>query len=176
MSTPNRTASFAAITQELLSRLRLRLTALYAAQDPQVIIDGTFVRLVVAPGPDDAPYKAERGLHVVVYPPQPSDGGGRYDKKVSREVVVHVVSESLLDQVGSDEAACLAHLGLEEVTIDALVNSHPDFTPAEVGTAVNVRWKGGAQPEQRLVRVDTGLVASSLAFDVQYAFPFSVRT
>lgn len=174
MATPHRTAAFATILTQLVNRLRLVLGRVDPdTGDPS--IDDTYVRVVIAPNPDYAPYRAEEGVQLVVYPPEPAAGGGRYDKKVQREVVVHVISSSLLDLAGTDPIACTAHLTLEDTVIDAVTSFHP-LVKSSPGTAVNVRWKGGAQAQHRMVKVDQSLVVSSLAFDVTYAQPFTIPT
>jgi len=165
MPTPHRSASFATIAQNLVSRLE---TVLNRASG-----DG-YVRLVVAPNPDWSPYRAENGVHVVVYPPSPNPAAGRYDTKVQRDVVIHVISESLSDVGGRDDIATLAHIVLEEKVIDAVKDLYP--ASPHTGTAVMVRWKGGAAQQQRLMTKDAGLVVSSLAFEVTYAFPFTVTS
>lgn len=161
MSTPHRSTSFADILDTIVDRLA---GALGRSRS-----DG-YVRIVLAPSPEDAPYRAEEGVHVVVDPPQPS-GNGRYDTKVRRDVTVFVVSSNLSDTGGRDDLAALAHVRLEERVIDAVKDLYP-ASPA-VGTAVQVQWKGGARP-QRMVRADTSLVVSSVVFEVTYAFPFTV--
>lgn len=174
MATPHRTAAFSAILTQLVNRLRLVLGRV----DPDTgdpAIDDTYVRVVIAPNPDYAPYRAEEGVQLVVYPPEPASGGGRYDKKVRREVVTHVVTSNLLDLAGTDPIACTAHLTLEDSVIDAVTSFHPSVE-ATPGTSVNVTWKGGAQAQHRMVKQDQSLVISSLAFEVVYAQPFTIPT
>lgn len=167
MATPHRTASFSAILQQLV----VRLNTVLGRTEP----GDTFVRVVIAPTPDFTFYRAEPGVHLVVYPPAPAvPGSGRYATKVQREVLVHVVSLNLSDMAGSDLIACLAHLDLEDQVVDAIVNFHPDVV-ATPGTAVNVRWKPGAQQQHRMTKQgDAGEVYSSLAFDITYAHPFTI--
>jgi hypothetical protein len=160
-TTPNRSASFANCVRSVL--LRLRQLTTHA------------VRLVVAPSPDYAPYKAELGYHVVVYPAQPqSVGGGRYGTKVKRDVVVHVVTENLSDYAGSDEIAALAHLDVEDQVINAVVDNNREHTAEMIGPAVNIVWKQGGVPPSRLMKVDAGLVVSAIPFEVLYAQPHTI--
>lgn len=164
MSTPNRSASFAAVLPVVAARLRKVLNK----------PDG-YVRLVVAPNPEEWPYRAEEGVHVVCYPPTP-DGkcvSGRYATKVKRPVEVHVVSECLLDPAGRDDAAVLRHVALEEQVIDAVMDSHPLHTGDVTGPAVLVTWVGTGTPPRRPSKTDTALLHSVLLFEAAYAFPFT---
>lgn len=156
---PHRSTPFSSVAATIVSRLETRFERLAN--------DG-FVSLVVAPSPEFAPYRAEAGLHVVVMPPRPSDGGGKYDKKVSRSVVVYVYTQNSLDEAGSDRLACLAHLDAEDAVVDVMDRAVP------VGTAVQIKWVPGGSSSQRLMKTDAGLVVSSLVFDVTYAQPFTV--
>ena len=165
MSTAHRTVSFADVADTIVVRLEQRFGRTQG--------DG-FVRLVIAPLPEAAPYRAEAGVHVVVHPPQPNTTGGRYDTKVQRDVEVYVVTESLSDVGGRDDSAMLKHLVAEETVVDAMKDLYQPS--AATGGAVAIRWKGGAQGQHRLMRVDAGLVVSSLAFEVTYAFPFTTPT
>ena len=162
MPTPHRSVSFATVATDLVSRLELRFD-----RTPG---DG-FVRLVLAPSPELAPYRAEAGVHVVVYPPRPNPAGGRYDTKVVRLVEVFVVTSSLRDVGGRDDAASLAHLAMEETVVDAVRDLYPNGV---VGSAVQVRWVPGQERQARNVDRDVGLIRSSLTFEVTYAFPYTV--
>lgn len=159
MATPNRSASFSTIIAAILARIRT--------------VDANGTRLIVAPNPEFAPYRAEAGTHVVVYPPQPhSTGGGRCGTRVKRDLVIHVVTESLLDAAGNDELLTLAHLDREDAILDVVVDGKP--SAANVGPEVNTTWKPGAVPAHRLMKSDAGLVVSALQFEVLYAQPHTI--
>lgn len=168
MATPNRSAVFADVLDGLVSRLN-RILGREAGD--------TFVRVVIAPSPDLAPYRAEAGVHLIVLPPDPDpkSGGGRYGKKVVRTVLAYVKTESLLDQAGEDIAAVRAQLALEDQVIDAVDNFNPNLTAPEktAGGPVLIRWKPGGAQMARGVNTDTGLVGSVLAFEVEYAQAFT---
>jgi len=182
VATPNRSAAFSTILSQIVTRLNVVLGR-YAGTDA-IPVGDTYVRVVIAPSPDFAPYRAERGVHLVVYPPEPRvPGGGRYATLVQRELVIHVVTESLLDQAGVDGIAAATHLDTEDTVVVAVLYFLPPVLAATApvptpgpGTAVNVRWKGGAQQQHRMTQIDHGLVYSAVAFEISYAHPFTVPT
>lgn len=167
--TPNRSAGIAGILDGIIARLNRVL---------QKTAGDGYVRLVIVPNPDDGYFRAEEGVHVLVLPPEPTPHGGRYNMRVTRPVVVSIVTQCLLDAAGVDYQAALEHLTLEDKVIDAVTSGHPNFSADEKtsGGAVNIRWKPGGHQMTRRVRTDTGLVGSALAFEVEYAQPFTVTT
>lgn len=134
------------------------------------------VRVVIAPSPGDAPYRAEAGVHFLVgrAAPYTPSGAGRHAYRTRRTVYVAIVSECLLDVGGRDDEAVRRHLVLEDQVIDCVHDYHPDIPSADKPLAeVSIKWADAQNPE-RLVRTDEGLVSSVLGFEVIYRHPFDV--
>lgn len=134
------------------------------------------VRIVIAPSPGDAPYRAEQGVHFLIGRATPftPSGAGRHAYRVRRTVYVVVVTECLRDVAGRDEEAASDHLTLEDQVIDCVHDRHPSLPDTDkVLAEVSIKWADVQEP-QRLVRTDEGLVSSVLGFEVVYKQGFTV--
>lgn len=131
-------------------------------------LDRRLTRIVAQPLSAGPITLGEKGVHLFVGSPRPlaTSGAGRWGYKVERDVQAYVVSgPTLRDPGGRDDAAVLAHLAEERSVVDAIM----DFknTPSDIG-AIMVRWTAGGEIE-RHVKLNPGLMASSLNFTVTYA-------
>jgi hypothetical protein len=141
-----------------------------------VFTQGGYVRVIASPENRIPQYKAEEGVSVYVSSPRPlpKNGAGRYGRNTTRDIVVVVATQSLLDEAGSDETAVKAHCTLEESVCNTLEQSPP------VGVAYNIRigtlieWVEGGEDIVRQMKIDPGMLVSALRFRVQYVQPMQV--
>jgi len=128
----------------------------------------SYVRGAVMPNPLQAEYKAEEGIHVLMGSPEPTpdSGAGRWGFKVTRDIVVHVVSRSVLDAVGRDEIALVRHTDLEEAVVNAVLDGHPSVKTRE---GIQITWVPGGTAVAKASKIDVGFFRSVLVFRLHYA-------
>lgn len=160
--------SFSTIVDRIIARIVAGVTGATA----------TNTRLVVAPsaekiGPE---YLGQPGILVRVDPPEPfaESGAGRHGYIVERTVDVVIITASLLDVGGRDDAALRAHLLKEEQVVNVLCLDPPADLAYGTPTGRLIKFvRGGADITRRLPTTPS-LVASALRFNVTYNAPLVV--
>ncbi len=126
-------------------------------------------RIVAQPTDSNVITLGEAGVHLFVGSPEPEDrsGAGRWGYKVTRPVgAIVVTGPTMRDPGGRDDAAVKAHLVRELEVVDAVL----DFknAPTNAG-AIMVRWTPGGSEVTRWLKLNPGLLATTLIFTVTYA-------
>ena len=162
-SSYNSTA-FAAVLDVITARLRA------------VFTQGGFVRVVANPEGQLPQYKAEAGLSVFVSTPRPlpKNGAGRYGRNATRDVIVIVATQNLLDEAGADEIAVKAHIATEESVCNVLEQSPPVGHPANLRVGTLIEWVEGGEDIARQIKTDPGMLISALRFRVWFVQPMTV--
>lgn len=134
------------------------------------------VRVVASPNPTGPDYVAQEGvtIRVPVAEPFGQAGAGRAGTPVTRRIAVYVVTESMVDEAGSDENAAYAHMTLEETVMNA-VRDFPGGDLGQTKLGIRIIWIPGGAEIARATKQDPALLTSVLLFDVQYPAPFRVN-
>lgn len=132
------------------------------------------VRIVADPNPTQDPYVAEKHIDIRISPPNPipTSGAGRHGYKVSRDIILFVFTESMLDVAGSDEIAVKSHLDFEDTLIDIMIDERPPALQQMSGEKQGIRgfrYVGpGSNEPQRIIGNDSALLVSTMVFNIEY--------
>lgn len=115
--------------------------------------------------PLSLPYKAFRGVHIVLGNDNPDEdnGAGRWGMKSARNIAVHIVTQAYTTEAGSNFAEVRRHLELELAVKNAL-QLYGDTAKRPVGFLI-IQTNSG---EPRRVKDDVGLMRSMLTYRVSY--------
>lgn len=135
-----------------------------------------FVKVTVNPESRLPEYKAQDGLLVYVSSPvpKPKDGAGRLGRRLVRDVVVFVLTQSLHDAPGDDEVAVLRHVAREEEVANVLDMLPPASQAYANRVGIWIEWVAGGDDILRRVKIDQGMLVSALRFRVEYNAPMKV--
>lgn len=174
--------AFSAVVTRVIDRLAQKVAAYSAvatANNPLLDPAGQTlrIRLCLKPESDIKTYLSEEGYVVRVRPavPYKDSGGGRHDYRVSRFVDVFVITQSLTDVGGRDDAAAIAHLDREDLVLDAVHDQPPVGEPNNTRLPVTFKWVPGGEEIVRMMDIDPGLIVSCLCFESIYRQPFLVN-